>query len=125
MNNTHLVIYAARGNINRTVLTKNGAVLPLGEATRAQLTLKSVDDTELYFHIDTDNISDPIKLVDSNTVVEMRLGLIDGLVPGSYTGWLTVITNDNPDGEAWIIESGSTDNVKYTYTINVLSWPAL
>ena len=94
----------------------------MNTVTRARLSLQSNENSELFYHIDTDNPSDPIELINSNTVVRMRIGLIPEIDPGTYTGWLTISTADTPDGLAWVLED--TDTQKYTYTVNVLLWPA-
>ena len=120
--NTNLTVYASRDNEHRTVLIRNSAVVPMNTVTRARLSLQSNENSELFYHIDTDNPSDPIELINSNTVVRMRIGLIPEIDPGTYTGWLTISTADTPDGLAWVLED--TDTQKYTYTVNVLLWPA-
>ena len=119
---TYLTVYASRDNEHRTVLIRNSAVVPMNTVTRARFSLQSNENKELFYHIDTDNPSDPIELVDSDTVVHMRLGLIPEIEPGTYTGWLTISTADKPDGIAWVLED--TNKHTYTYTVEVLLWPA-
>jgi hypothetical protein len=51
--------------------------------------------------IDTDDDEPLIEFQDSNTKVAMKLGLIDELKAGQYTGYLTIYDATNTNGLPW------------------------
>jgi hypothetical protein len=53
------------------------------------------------FCVDTDNLDDPIELIEDNKKIQMQLGLVPGIQPGIYDGRLTVFDTGAPMGIAW------------------------
>ena len=51
--------------------------------------------------VDTDVATDPIELIDNETVVRMKLGLITNLREGTYEGFLTIFDSEAPNGLGW------------------------
>ena len=93
-----------RGNRTRLQLQSDGEVVTAGAVTRAVFRFGE-------HCIDTQD-SPLIELTDSATVVEMRLGLIEGLAKGRHKGWLTVYDNPHPEGVAW-----------YETRVDIVDWP--
>jgi len=62
--------------------------------------------------IDTDDAEPLIEFQDNATKVAMKLGLIDELVAGRYTGYLTIYDATNTNGLPW-----------QKVTVRVSSWP--
>ena len=49
--------------------------------------------------LDTDDVADPIEYADG--VVDMQLGLVQGITPGFKTVRLIVYDAETPEGKAW------------------------
>jgi len=86
--------YVNRSNRTRLELRQDGALVAANAVTRAQFRFGT-------WCLDTNDLADPIELVADATAVEMQLGLVDGITPGTYRGKLTVYDLNHPNGIAW------------------------
>ena len=94
-------VYIGRGNVESILLR----LRPVGGSAYQDVD----DDTVLRavfrfstYCLDTDtDVAGNIELAENATVVNMKLGLISGLVAGQYDGYLTIYDALNPDGLAW------------------------
>jgi hypothetical protein len=94
-------VYIDRGNVESVLLEKR----PRGETV-----FETVDDDTVLravfrfgsYCLDTDtDVAGNIELAENATVVNMKLGLISGLVAGQYDGYLTIYDALNPNGLGW------------------------
>ena len=101
------MIQVYQGKRNKIVLTikQDGATVNPGAITRAVFRFGA-------YCLDTDVSSPAIELIENETQVQLRLGLVEGILPGHYVARLTVYDLLMPEGKAW----------PQPLNINVLSW---
>ena len=98
-------VFIGRDNKLTLTLFQNGEAVTAGAITRAVF---KIDD----YVADTEQAGDPIELVEEATKIVLKPGLITGLVPGTFSGKLTVYDTEATNGVAW----GGT------IKLNVFSW---
>jgi len=97
---TAVRVYVGRDNRTRLELRQEGELVVANAVTRAQFKFGT-------WCLDTDGAlasppaPAPIELVADATAVEMQLGLVTDLTPGTYRGRLTVYDLNHPNGIAW------------------------
>lgn len=100
-------VYINRENSAKwTLFQNNGEPVKSNSIVRVVLTFGS-------YKVDTNNTDDPIELIEDNTKIKTKLGLIPELAEGDYEGTLTVYDTLAPNGLAW---GGKTK-------IKVRAWP--
>jgi len=93
---TILYGYIDRENIEGLTLEIDGGTVPAETVTK--VTLKFGD-----YCIDTDNDSDQIYFTDSNNqAISIKLGQVDSIAVGRYSGTLTIYDAETVNGLAWI-----------------------
>ena len=118
-----LTVYVGRDHQARYTLkqrhpeTGDIVIVPEDAVIRAQLRLQG----SMEFCIDTSNPDDPIELLDSATVLELRLGRIPSIQPGQYRGYLTLFDGLSSNGEPW--GQGGERKDRPTFVIRVIEWP--
>jgi hypothetical protein len=80
--------------------------LPVGGSDYETVPIDTVTRAVFRFGdycIDTDEVehADLISLTENATQVEMKIGMISGLVQGTYKGWLTIFDAVNTNGIPW------------------------
>ena len=94
-------VYIGRGNFESILLKKRAVGEADFETVDDDTVLRAVFRFSTYC-LDTDtDVAGYIELAENATVVNMKLGLISGLVAGQYDGYLTIYDALNPDGLAW------------------------
>lgn len=101
---TVVAAHIGRANRTRLQLLRDGEVVTANTITRAQFRFGT-------WCLDT-NTDSIISLIDNNTVVEIQLGRVTGITPGTYRGLLTVYDASHPQGIAWA-----------TVTVTAANWP--
>jgi hypothetical protein len=91
---TAVRVYVGRDNRTRLELRQEGELVVANAVTRAQFKFGT-------WCLDTSEAGDPIELMNNAQAVEMQLGLVTGLTPGTYRGKLTVYDLNHPNGIAW------------------------
>jgi hypothetical protein len=98
---TVLQVYIGRGNTESISLRLKPVGMDDYQDVEDDSVLRAVFRFSDYC-LDTDtDVDGHIALAENATVVELKPGLISGLVAGQYAGWLTIYDALNPDGIAW------------------------
>ena len=86
--------YIGRDNKRTLTLTQGGSVVPDSTVTRVIFKLG-------LNCLDTNEVTDPITLVNNSTQIEVQLGLWDQAAAGTVEGHLVVYTATDTNGLAW------------------------
>jgi hypothetical protein len=93
--------YQGRDNAVRLSLAVNGELVPENTVTRVVLKLEHTTDPGAVYCLNTQTPTDPIDLLEDNTVLRFKPGLIPDVALGDYWVWITVYDGLAPNGIAW------------------------
>lgn len=95
-----LKAFVGRGNLDVLSLE----YVPVGETSYRRVAEGAVTRAILRFGaycLDSDDSEHEIELAQGATAVNVRIGLVPDIEPGTYHGHLTVYDSEHPNGIAW------------------------
>jgi hypothetical protein len=89
-----ITAYIGKENIVTITLKQDGATVEPDAITRAMFKFGE-------YCLDTSVLTDPIELNSNKTAINLQIGLLPGIVQGSYVGKLTIFDPEIVNGKAW------------------------